>query len=49
MPAVQTQTSLAQELARVIHSVGHAIKTILTAEPVPYWADYLRDERQKSR
>lgn len=47
MPAVQRQFSLLQEIARAVYSVGYALRKLLSAEPVPYWADYLREEREK--
>ena len=47
MPAVQRQTSLLHEIARAIDRVGHMLRSMLPAEPAPYWTDYLREERNK--
>jgi len=47
MPAVQRQTNLLYEIARVFHGVGYSLSKLFSAEPAPYWADYLRSEREK--
>jgi hypothetical protein len=49
MPAVQRQTSLMHEVARFLQGLGNAIRNMLPAEPVPYWTDYLHQEREKNR
>ncbi len=47
MPAVQSETGLLQEIAHAIRSVGDAVRRFFAADPAPYWADYLREERRK--
>lgn len=47
MPAVQRQPTVLHEIARVFYGIGYTLRNLVSAEPAPYWADYLRVEREK--
>lgn len=48
MLAAQRHTGLLSEFARAVFSVGRAFAAAFSAEPAPYWTDYLREtDRRK--
>ncbi len=49
MFAVQRKTGLLNEFVGAIFSIGRAIASVFSAEPVPYWTDYLRETDRRNR
>jgi hypothetical protein len=46
MIAIARRGSIAGEIARAFHGMGRALARFASAEPAPYWADYLHQTRQ---
>jgi len=41
MIAIARHSGIAGDIARAFHGIGRALARFASAEPAPYWADYL--------
>jgi hypothetical protein len=49
MFAAQSHTGLLNEFARAVSSIGRAVAMVFSADPAPYWTDYLRETDRRAR